>query len=82
MHKQPPALTPRESSVLECMARALGCKETAKELGIGEHTVRKYRSRLMEKFGKRSPQAVVTDALAQGLLATKLNPGRCHWPQG
>jgi DNA-binding NarL/FixJ family response regulator len=44
-----PRLTPRETTVLECLGRGLTNKETASALGLTESTARSYIAELMQK---------------------------------
>ncbi|TDF82516.1 hypothetical protein E1573_14505 [Pseudomonas sp. H9] len=46
------------------MLQALGCKQTARLLGIGEHTVRKHRGNLLRKYGVSNAVELVAFALA------------------
>ncbi|MBM5459116.1 helix-turn-helix transcriptional regulator [Pseudomonas sp. P66] len=57
-------LTSREQDVLACMLQALGCKQTARQLGIGEHTVRKHRGNLLRKYGASNAVELVALVLA------------------
>jgi DNA-binding NarL/FixJ family response regulator len=44
-------LLPREKQVIECASRGLSAKETGRELGISDNTVRVYRHQAMKKMG-------------------------------
>ena len=52
-------LTPRESQVVRLVAHGMANKRIAIELGISERTVESHRSRVMEKLGVESVQALV-----------------------
>jgi len=47
-------LTPREREVVQCLARGLTSKETARHLSLSPRTVEDHRSRLLAKFGVRN----------------------------
>ncbi|UOD28080.1 helix-turn-helix transcriptional regulator [Massilia violaceinigra] len=57
------SLTPREREVLDCVAAGLGCKATARRLGISEFTVRKHRANLLRKMQLRNPAELTAYAL-------------------
>ena len=63
-----PALTPREKSVVELMARGFRNKEIAFELGISEDTVEVHARNLFTKMGVRDRTAAVTAALRRGFI--------------
>ena len=63
-----PALTPRERSVVELMARGFRNKEIAFELGISEDTVEVHARNLFTKMGVRDRTAAVTAALRRGFI--------------
>ena len=46
-----PLLTPREKEILELSLGGAGCKQIAFQLGISTNTVKKHRSRILEKSG-------------------------------
>ncbi|WP_416467308.1 response regulator transcription factor [Pseudomonas sp. LFS044] len=77
-------LSTRELDVLSCMLQAMGCKQTARRLGIGEHTVRKHRGSLLRKFGARNAAQLVALALAEkSEMATAASDyARWRWPLG
>ena len=43
--------TAREKEIYALSVRGMGCKQIASELGISPNTVKKYRSRLIQKAG-------------------------------
>ena len=43
--------SPRERQVIECVARGLSAKQTGRELGISDNTVRCHRHNAMQKLG-------------------------------
>ncbi len=43
--------TAREKEIYVLSVKGMGCKQIASELGISSNTVKKYRSRLMQKAG-------------------------------
>jgi FixJ family two-component response regulator len=61
------SLTPRESQVLELVARGLLNKQIAGALGTAEKTVKVHRGRLMHKMQVKSAAALV-QLLSQGQL--------------
>ena len=48
------SLTPRESEVMTHVVAGLLNKQVAADLGIGEHTIKVHRARVMEKMGVES----------------------------
>ncbi|WP_256573288.1 MULTISPECIES: response regulator transcription factor [unclassified Pseudomonas] len=77
-------LSTRELDVLSCMLQAMGCKQTARRLGIGEHTVRKHRGSLLRKFGARNAAQLVALALAAKpeMANAASDYARWRWPLG
>ena len=63
-----PALTPREQSVLEQLARGLGNKQIAAALGISERTVKFHMSALFAKLGVGNRTEAVARAAQAGLI--------------
>lgn len=63
-----PALTPRETRVVELMAHGLRNKEIAYELGISEDTVEVHARNMFTKMGVRDRTAAVTAALRRGII--------------
>ncbi len=63
-----PALTPRERSVLEHLARGLGNKQIAAQLGIAERTVKFHVSSVFAKLGAGNRAEAVARASQAGLL--------------
>ena len=64
-----PYLTPREREVLEALARGLGNKQIAAELGVSERTVKFHVSSLFAKLGARNRTEAVTVAARAGLVS-------------
>ena len=62
------ALTARELEVLRLLARGLGNKEIAGELGITTHTVKYHLAALLEKLGVRSRTEAVSLGIRRGLV--------------
>jgi DNA-binding CsgD family transcriptional regulator len=62
------ALTARELEVLRFLARGLGNKEIAGELGITTHTVKYHLAALLEKLGVRSRTEAVSLGIRRGLV--------------
>jgi DNA-binding NarL/FixJ family response regulator len=63
-----PALTPRERSVLQHLARGLGNKQIAAQLGIAERTVKFHVSSVFTKLGAGNRAEAVARAVQAGLL--------------
>ena len=66
-----PSLTPRERAVLEQVARGLGNKQIAAQLGIAERTVKFHVSSLFAKLGAGNRAEAVTRAAQAGILELK-----------
>lgn len=62
------ALTPREIEVLGMLARGLGNKTIAKQLGISEHTVKFHVSSIFSKLNASSRTEAVTLGARLGLI--------------
>jgi len=62
------ALTPRETEVLQLMARGLANKEIARDLGIGEKTVKTHVSNILSKMGVLSRTQAALQAVRMGLV--------------
>lgn len=63
-----PSLTPRERVVLEHLARGLGNKQIAAQLGIAERTVKFHVSSVFTKLGASNRTEAVTRAAQAGLI--------------
>jgi DNA-binding NarL/FixJ family response regulator len=66
-----PSLTPREREVLEALARGLGNKQIAAELGVSERTVKFHVSSLFVKLGARNRTEAVTIGARAGLVSIR-----------
>ncbi|HJN74686.1 MAG TPA: helix-turn-helix transcriptional regulator [Myxococcota bacterium] len=64
--REGPALTPRETQVLELAATGSSARESAEELGIGVATVRSHIVNARRKLGARTVVQAVARALVQG----------------
>jgi DNA-binding NarL/FixJ family response regulator len=65
------SLTPREREVLEALARGLGNKQIAAELGVSERTVKFHVSSLFVKLGARNRTEAVTIGARAGLVSIR-----------
>jgi DNA-binding NarL/FixJ family response regulator len=63
-----PSLTPREREVLDALARGLGNKQIAAQLGVSERTVKFHVSSLFEKLGAGNRTEAVAIAARAGLV--------------
>ena len=61
-------LTPRETEVLQLLARGLANKEIALDLGIGEKTVKTHVSNILSKMGVLSRTQAALQAVRMGLV--------------
>jgi DNA-binding NarL/FixJ family response regulator len=59
-------LTPREEQVVALVAEGLSNRETARELSLSEHTVKKYLFRIFDKLGISSRVELVLYAVNHG----------------
>lgn len=62
------ALTSREREVLRLMARGLGNKGIAAELGISTHTAKYHVASVLTKLGAHTRTEAVSRGLREGLL--------------
>lgn len=67
--ESPEALTQREIEVLRLLAQGLANKEIARELGIGEKTVKTHVSNILSKLGVLSRTQAALHAIQIGLVA-------------
>jgi DNA-binding NarL/FixJ family response regulator len=65
------SLTPREREVLEALARGLGNKQIAAELGVSERTVKFHVSSLFVKLGAGNRTEAVTIGARAGLVSIR-----------
>lgn len=63
-------LTPREEQVVALVADGLSNREVAHELGLSEHTVKKYLFRIFDKVGVSSRVELVLYAVTRGTART------------
>jgi DNA-binding NarL/FixJ family response regulator len=59
-------LTPREEQVVALVADGLSNREVAAELGLSEHTIKKYLLRIFDKVGISSRVELVLYAMSHG----------------
>lgn len=59
-------LTPREEQVVALVAEGLSNREVALELGLSEHTIKKYLFRIFDKLGISTRVELVLYAVAHG----------------
>ncbi len=59
-------LTPREEQVVALVAEGLSNREVAQELGLSEHTIKKYLFRIFDKLGISTRVELVLYAVAHG----------------
>jgi two-component system NarL family response regulator len=64
-------LTPRETEILQYVARGLGNKEIAEAIGRSPETVKAHLESVFEKLGARDRANAVTIALQRGFLHLK-----------
>jgi DNA-binding CsgD family transcriptional regulator len=63
------ALSGREREILACVARGLGDREIAEQLGLSPHTVHRHVANIRGKLGSPSRTAAVAEAARRGLLS-------------
>ena len=59
-------VTPREEQVVALVADGLSNRQVAAELGLSEHTVKKYMLRIFDKLGISTRVELVLYALSHG----------------
>ena len=69
-------LTPREEQVVALVAEGMSNRETARELSLSEHTVKKYLFRIFDKLGISSRVELVLYAVNHGA------PLKAEWLAG
>lgn len=69
-------LTPREEQVVALVADGLSNRDVARELGLSEHTIKKYLLRIFDKIGISSRVELVLYAMSHG------EKGRSEWMAG
>jgi LuxR family quorum sensing-dependent transcriptional regulator len=62
------AVTPRELAVLRLVSLGKRGEEVAKQLGIGEETVRSHLKKVQAKLGVRNRAHAVAEAIRQQLI--------------
>ena len=63
-----PALTPRETEVVQAIAEGKSSKEIARTLGISEPTAETHRANLMRKLDVHSVSEIVRYAIRNRLI--------------
>ena len=69
-------LTPREEQVVALVAEGLSNRDTARELNLSEHTIKKYLFRIFDKLGISSRVELVLYAVNNG------DPRQAEWLVG
>jgi two-component system, NarL family, response regulator LiaR len=67
---RPDTLTERETDVLQLLARGASNKEIARDLSLGEKTVKTHVSNILSKFGVQSRTQAALLALDLGLVSS------------
>lgn len=62
------SLTPRETEVLELLARGLANKQVAARLGVSEHTAKFHVNSILSKLGVQSRSEAIVRAARLGLI--------------
>jgi len=65
---EPPALTPRETEILQLIARGLTNQEVAGVLGLSRATVRTHLEHIYEKLDVTNRVEAITEGLRKGLI--------------
>ena len=63
-------LTPREEQVVALVADGLSNRDVARELGLSEHTIKKYLFRIFDKLGVSTRVELVLYAVTRGTART------------
>jgi DNA-binding NarL/FixJ family response regulator len=66
-----PALSPRETEVLSCVAKGLSNREVGEQLGTSEGTVRIHVQHILSKLDAADRTQAVTIALQRGIIRSK-----------
>jgi len=61
-------LTPREEQVVALVAEGLSNRDIARELGLSEHTIKKYLFRIFDKVGVSTRVELVLYAVTRGAV--------------
>ena len=61
-------ITPRELAVLRLVSMGKRTEEVAKQLGLGEETVRSHLKKLQTKLGVRNRAQATAEAVRQQLI--------------
>jgi DNA-binding NarL/FixJ family response regulator len=69
-HSLPVSLTPRELEVLEWMATPNTYRQIAKQLSVGEETIRSHAKNILEKMKQPNRAQAVLAAMRLGLIET------------
>jgi NarL family two-component system response regulator YdfI len=62
------SLTPRETDVLQCLARGMPNKESASNLSISEHTVKYHITSIYSKLGVNNRTEAVRQGIIRGII--------------
>jgi DNA-binding NarL/FixJ family response regulator len=68
--RSPDTLTERETDVLRLLAKGLANKEIARELAIGDKTVKSHVSSILSKLGVQSRTQAALHAARIGLVSS------------
>lgn len=62
------SLTPRETEIVELLARGLGAKQIAEELILSIHTVRTHRKNILTKTGCKNTAELIAESMVAGIV--------------
>src|SRR5215469_9303350 len=71
--ERPAALTERETAVLQLLAQGASNKEIARDLSLGEKTVKTHVSNILSKLGVQSRTQAALRAMQLGLVASPVS---------